>query len=403
MIHVCYGLYDKFGRYAKFTGTSMQSLFDNTKSEVTVHILHDNTLTDDNRIKLQTVAKNFNRQIKFYNVEKLLPEKIIEIKKSVPTVSESNYSIATFYRFLIPSLIAEEKIIYLDSDTIVNLDVNELWKIELGDKIFAVVPENSNGVPVAEHIPLCFEGFVKAEDYFNAGVLLINLNRFRQEEENIKHGMKFIAENPQYTFFDQDILNYCFSRQTVQLPSRFNFYVAYARDYKNFSTENTLCHYVGSAFDFNMRDKFSRLWMDYFLQTPFFNTETLLRIYDCLQALNAEAKEKLIDVSKLFSNRRRIFYAELNNFETFRKIFKVDADEKIIDGTKADSTKLLLNEMKKLRGKAVFILFSRDYESVTEYLTSEGFVNGLDFVNAFHFFSGTHGRPIQTNFLVKAI
>ena len=403
MIHVCYGLCDKFGRYAKFTGTSMQSLFDNTKSEVTVHILHDNTLTYDNKIKLQTVAKNFNQQIKFYNVEKLLPEKISEITKSIPTVGESNYTVATFYRFLIPSLISEEKIIYLDSDTIVNLDINELWNVELGKEIFAVVPEKSNGVPVAENIPLCLEGFVKAEDYFNAGVLMINLNSFRQEGENIKRGIKFIAENPQYTFFDQDILNYCFSRQTVHLSNRFNLYVAYARDYKNFSIENTLCHYVGSAFDFNMRDNFSRLWMEYFLQTPFSNTETILRIYDCIQELDAEAKEKLVDVSKIFSNKRRIFYAELNNFETFKKIFKIGADEEIIDGTKFDSTKFLLNEMKKLRGKAVFILFSRNYESIMERLVLEGFVENLDFVNAFQFLSSTHGKPIQTSFLVKVI
>ena len=29
MIHVCYGLYDKDGRYSKFTATSMLSLFEN--------------------------------------------------------------------------------------------------------------------------------------------------------------------------------------------------------------------------------------------------------------------------------------------------------------------------------------------------------------------------------------
>ena len=32
MIQVCYGLYDKDGRYSKFTGTSMLSIFENTSA-----------------------------------------------------------------------------------------------------------------------------------------------------------------------------------------------------------------------------------------------------------------------------------------------------------------------------------------------------------------------------------
>ena len=52
MIHVCFGLFDKTGRYSKFTGTTICSIFANTKSEVTTHILHDDTLTADNREKI---------------------------------------------------------------------------------------------------------------------------------------------------------------------------------------------------------------------------------------------------------------------------------------------------------------------------------------------------------------
>lgn len=48
MIHVAYGTGNL---YAKFAGTSMLSIFENTTSDVTVHILHDNTLTNDNRDK----------------------------------------------------------------------------------------------------------------------------------------------------------------------------------------------------------------------------------------------------------------------------------------------------------------------------------------------------------------
>ena len=51
MIHICYAIYDKTGGFSKFAGTSICSLFENTKSWVTVHLLHDNTLTMENKAR----------------------------------------------------------------------------------------------------------------------------------------------------------------------------------------------------------------------------------------------------------------------------------------------------------------------------------------------------------------
>ena len=67
MIHVCFCFADKTGRYAKFAGTAMLSLFDNTAAEVTIHILHDNTLTNDNRDKFNCLAGRYGQHVKFYN------------------------------------------------------------------------------------------------------------------------------------------------------------------------------------------------------------------------------------------------------------------------------------------------------------------------------------------------
>ena len=61
MIHVCFAIYDKTGRYSKFTGTTMLSLFENTTSSVTVHILHDNTLPAENRDKFSYIAGRYGQ------------------------------------------------------------------------------------------------------------------------------------------------------------------------------------------------------------------------------------------------------------------------------------------------------------------------------------------------------
>ena len=87
MIHVCFALHYKTGHYSKFTGTAMLSLFENLSTpprSTTVHILHDNTLTTDNRDKFIYIAGQYNQLVKFYNVEELCVDKIEAINHIVP-------------------------------------------------------------------------------------------------------------------------------------------------------------------------------------------------------------------------------------------------------------------------------------------------------------------------------
>ena len=202
MIHVCFALYDLARHYSKFTGTAMLSLFENTSSKVTVHLLYDNTLTEDNREKFIQIAENYGQTLKLYNVEELCTEEIEKIKEFFPNVGTDRHSIAMFYRFFIPHILPQdvEKLLYLDSDIIVNLDIEEFWQIELDDKPFGAVPEVnqiSDKVFAIEnqkkYIKICGEGVVNTEDYFNAGVMLMNLKVLREEEDTILSGTKYIS------------------------------------------------------------------------------------------------------------------------------------------------------------------------------------------------------------------
>ncbi len=405
MIHVCYGLYDKVGRYSKFVGTSMISLFENTKSEIFVHLLHDNTLTEENKIKLQSVVENFNQQIKFYNVEELCTEKISYIKEKFFKLQKARFSFGTMFRLMIPNVLDTEidKLIYLDADTIINLDIEDFWKIDLGDKIFAVVPEKQMGVPT-ELEPLCIDGLVKDEDYFNAGVLLIDLVQLRQEIENFEAGIKFVAENPRYYFFDQDILNYTFSTRTLKLPNKFNRHVGYARVFGDLVVEDRICHYIYGSLRLNTSDCFNRLWMNYFLKSPWFDVEVFQGLYDAIQDWNDKTQNKFLNLSVVMSNRRRIFFAELKNLEGLKKIFKIDNAEEIIDAKTDDAEKILLARMEKFRGRGFFILLVHDFKKWRKILAAKNFVEGVDFVDATEFLSTEIGKdPLDTNFLIRAL
>ena len=259
MIHVCFAIYDKTGHYSKLTGTAILQLFENTNSKVTIHLLHDNTLTEDNRDKFIQIADRYEQQLKFYNVEELCTDGLAKIEEHFPQAKDSHFSIATFYRFFIPELFLPqgiEKAIYLDSDIIVNMDIAEFWQIDLGDKPLGVVTEADNGLPTkkgdTKGAILVREDVIPQEIYFNAGILLMNLKVLHDEEANILAGMKFIGDYPNIICFDQDILNYCFAFSSLKLPIKYNFYVKWARFRNEFNVENKFCHYADERFRFIM-------------------------------------------------------------------------------------------------------------------------------------------------------
>lgn len=393
MIHICFSLYDKTGNYSKFVGTAMSSVFENISSppnlpSVTVHILHDNTLTIGNRDKFMYLAGRYNQLVKFYNVEERCAEELEKIKSYFPNVNKTRFSVAMFYRFFIPQLLALEieKAIYLDADIIVNLNINDLWQIELGDKVLGVVTHKAIGVVgSARQFPLCLNGFVKAEDYFNSGVLLMNLNLLRKDSENLLAAIKFISSDSKYEFPDQDVLNYCYAKNALQLPGKFNKYVFVPRRGRNLPEER-IYHYNGntinSCLTLNMNDAFNTLWMNYYIKTPFFDAAAIGRLWESFMDLRARLKHSAINISAKISGKTRAFFIEPSKIEDMKKTFEIHDDELIIPAKSDDSVKQLIDAMKKAQGKVVFFIMTekfKDKKFPFNLLTKEGFVERKDF------------------------
>ena len=62
-IHVALAVYDPKGTYSQHAGVVMTSIFENTQSPVVVHILHDETLTEDNRKKFIRTAEKYGQTV----------------------------------------------------------------------------------------------------------------------------------------------------------------------------------------------------------------------------------------------------------------------------------------------------------------------------------------------------
>lgn len=192
----------------------------------------------------------------------------------------------TYYRLVATNFISYDKCIYLDVDLIVLCDLNELYKIDLGNSYIAGVkapvymchPDGNK-----EHCNLT--GLKTIDQYVNAGVLVFNLNAIRNE--GIDKTMLELAHN-QYPSQDQDVLNICCYDHIYHLDPKYNVMTKYnledEKRYRQlvmvFGVKKTVNAY-NNPLIIHYADKrkpwsdpmglFSEKWWYYCSKTPFFN------------------------------------------------------------------------------------------------------------------------------------
>ena len=241
---------------------------------------------------------------------------------------------------------------------------------------------------------MCARGFVKPEDYFNTGVLLINLNLLRAAEKKIVDGLNFLISNPQIVRYPgQDIWNYCFADGALKLPLKFNRFVLYARRDEE-PPSKKIYHYSGGSFGYGLTfdplDAFNRLWMKYFVKSPWFNEETLAHLYESFMQARTELKKSALKLSAQVSGKSRIFLTNEEQLDLLLENFSVREDEDVF--TVADGTALqkIIDVMNAQRGKKIFFFLLPKFPF--DVLEEAGFVRGEDFLDGFELL------PLEYNF-----
>ena len=205
--------------------------------------------------------------------------------------------------------------------------------------------------------------------------------------------MRFCAQNPKYrTYYDQDVLNYCFSTRILKLPLKFNQSVFWIRQFKETVQKGNIYHYagtiIGMGLGFDMNDLFNRLWMNYFVKTPFFNAETIINLYETFQHAYKEIQDRdnisKIKVSAAMSGKRRAFIILKDELNSLVKNFSVRKDEEIIIVEPTTPPQKLI-ELIKARDEQIFFILLPKFPF--EIMTAAGLVEGEDFINGFDFFS----------------
>ena len=162
-------------RYAPYLAVAVSSLCRNASKEYgyRIHILHRG-LSGRNRERLRSFSGG-NVSLEFTDVR----EPLAGMRGRLHL--RDYYTAATYYRFFIPELFpAYAKGIYLDCDVAVNGDISELYRTDLGgDLLGAVTEEVMTDIPVFGRYARSVLG-LRPSEYFNAGVLLMNLEKMRR-------------------------------------------------------------------------------------------------------------------------------------------------------------------------------------------------------------------------------
>lgn len=296
VIQVLYTLMDKKGKYSKLTGTSICSLFVNTRQKVVVHIFHDGSVNDENMARFQALADAYKQQIIFYNLHELMPEVWLEAKSIFAEAMQSvRYTEAAMYRLVAPQVLPEniDRLIYLDSDTIVNMDIRELWEEKIGTNGMAAVRETTmlahyNKVPVGDTQEPFYNRIehVGLENCFNSGVLLMDLTKLRAMGNILLSGLRILAKYPtENNFFDQNILNYYFAKDLTPLSWNYNILMHWDKKFLSPNKPNGILHYMGKTLKMLRNDVRDTLFYDYFLKTPWGNGEFFCRNYDVMNCV----------------------------------------------------------------------------------------------------------------------
>lgn len=213
MVPIIFGI-DK--SYILQTFTVMHSILKNTSAKIHFIVLSKDKIHTD-------VDKLQNRLHESYDNFVFEVRKVKDDIVSNMHIYHSHLSQSSYFRLLIPTLVREyEKCIYLDSDIIVNGDVEELFNIDLEDYYLAGVRDchlctKSNGFLIPRHQTRM--NFPSMEEYVNAGVLVLNLKKMRDDNMVDKFIDRASKDNP---YEDQDVINICCYGKKKLLPLKYN-------------------------------------------------------------------------------------------------------------------------------------------------------------------------------------
>ena len=214
-------------KYSMSLAVTLYSLLTSMENRAAIELyVVDGGMGEENMSRLRRVvaqaAKNkaLNCRLHLLDVE----ESVANTLKSLPQAGQLNYTV--YLRLLLPILLPTncEKVIYVDSDMMFLENIEELWKSDVSHKAVLAVQDYmiqtvSSPLGLGNYAAL---GYGPDHVYFNSGLLVINLKRWR-DEQVLTRVMSYNQERREcIQFADQDGLNAVLGKDCGLLDLRWN-------------------------------------------------------------------------------------------------------------------------------------------------------------------------------------
>lgn len=197
--------------YMPILGVMLSSLLEqgSLENNYDILVLQNKQEADSQRMiryikMLEKMVYNFsNASIRFVDISGLIGQKNFFVR--------GNFTPETYFRLFLPQVLGNyEKVLYLDADTIICHDVVELYNLQLDDMLLGAVRDpiisgSNKSKLYNKHDDMKKLGIKNIYDYFQAGVLLIDLKKI--SENNLCEQMIEYAATHDCDLVDQDVLN----------------------------------------------------------------------------------------------------------------------------------------------------------------------------------------------------
>lgn len=207
-------VYCSNNKYSQHVAVSITSLIHNNRlSDFHFYIINSD-FSDKSK---SLIEKCLNKATKKSSITfvKINTERFLSLKLNISYISSE-----TYFRYIISELLPNiDKCLYLDADTIVNKPIANLYNTDISNYCIAgAIDSYISDIRHKEKINLTDKDL-----YVNAGVLLFNLNKIRNDHMTEKLFNETSRLSNIIQFQDQDILNIVFKGRIKEIPVEFNY------------------------------------------------------------------------------------------------------------------------------------------------------------------------------------
>ena len=264
-INICLSFDEKYAQHAAVT---MVSLMKNCSRNIHFYIIDSEPSgITESRSKIVKLVEMYGAKISFRTID-------LSVFKGFPVwkpMQDSPNKYVPYYRLCLADLLPEiERIIYLDTDIVVQGDIAKLYDLEFAKDQFIAGVNDMDSEELKEKI--------STSAYINSGVILFDLATIRRIKLNVVEESIKILQNFRERIslnIDQDLINIIFNdhirlldiswnAQSVGTPRGFKL------GYDDKSIEKNIIHFIAShkPWMFNCKSGYQHLYFRYLSYTP---------------------------------------------------------------------------------------------------------------------------------------